>query len=126
MSAPARLHPADLETLADLVADRLAERLGASPGPADALLTAAQVARRFGVTAEWVRDHAGELGAVRLGDGPRPRLRFALEDVTRALQPTTTLESDSPADGASTRRHRRRARGEGANVELLPIRALGA
>jgi hypothetical protein len=40
------------------------------------LLTAADVARRFSVTRSWVYAHARELGVVRIGDGPRPRLRF--------------------------------------------------
>src|SRR5688572_23491088 len=90
--AVARLHPDDLEALADLVVRKLlSARESAAPlvsprapvggrddcgeaGPV--LLTARQVASRYGVSAEWVRDHQGELGVVRLGDGPRPRLRF--------------------------------------------------
>jgi hypothetical protein len=44
--------------------------------PADGLLTAAQVAARFNVDRGWVYAHAEQLGVVRLGDGPRPRLRF--------------------------------------------------
>ncbi len=105
MIPPARLHPADLEALADLIAERLASRplsgpegreespdpgagLGAPQAPRDtpgALLTAAQVAARFGVKAEWVRDHAAELGAIPLGTGPRPRLRFDAQRVADAL-----------------------------------------
>ena len=40
------------------------------------LLTAAEVAARLAVARGWVYAHARELGVVRLGDGPRPRLRF--------------------------------------------------
>jgi hypothetical protein len=40
------------------------------------LLTAAEVARRSNVERSWVYAHADELGVIRLGDGPRPRLRF--------------------------------------------------
>ena len=40
------------------------------------MLTAAQVAARFNVDRGWVYAHAAELGVVRLGDGPRARLRF--------------------------------------------------
>jgi integrase len=40
------------------------------------LLTAADVAWRFNVDRSWVYAHARELGVVRIGDGPRPRLRF--------------------------------------------------
>jgi hypothetical protein len=36
----------------------------------------------LGVDREWVYEHADQLGAVRLGEGPRPRLRF---EVGRAV-----------------------------------------
>jgi hypothetical protein len=36
----------------------------------------AEVARRLGVSREWVYEHAEELGASRIGTGSRPRLRF--------------------------------------------------
>jgi hypothetical protein len=48
------------------------------------LLTAAQVARELQVSRSWVYQHAEELGARRLGDGPRGRLRFDLETVRAA------------------------------------------
>lgn len=79
MSA-ARLHPDDLELLADLIAERL------RPEPEPVLLTAQQVAERFGLSAEWVRDNASDLGVIRIGDGPRPRLRFEAEVVLSALR----------------------------------------
>jgi hypothetical protein len=40
------------------------------------LLTAAEVAARFSVDRTWVYSHARELGVVKIGSGPRPRLRF--------------------------------------------------
>jgi hypothetical protein len=40
------------------------------------LWTVKETAAWLGVTCEWVRDHAGELGASRLGDGPRAPYRF--------------------------------------------------
>jgi predicted DNA-binding transcriptional regulator AlpA len=42
----------------------------------DSLLNARQVAERLGVSRDWVYEHATELGAIRIGRGPRPRLRF--------------------------------------------------
>ena len=51
----------------------------------DALLTAQQVAARFNVDRSWVYAHADELGVVRLGDGPRPRLRFDAAVVAQRL-----------------------------------------
>src|SRR4051812_11744587 len=82
-----RLHPEDLARLADLVAERVAARLLAESTDAHApeLLTAREVAERFGVSAEWVRENADRLGVIRLGDGPRPRLRFDGEQVHAAL-----------------------------------------
>jgi hypothetical protein len=74
----AHLHPDDLATLADLVAERVLAGLAEErrPDAEERLLTAAEVARRFRVSPEWVRENAERLGALRLGDGPRPRLRF--------------------------------------------------
>lgn len=40
------------------------------------MIDSKEVARRFGLSRAWVYEHAGELGAVAIGDGPRPRLRF--------------------------------------------------
>jgi len=117
MSEPARIHPADLERLAGLVADRLAARLlsapeavslGARPSAsvatpetlqeaAPGLLDAKEVAARFGVTPGWVRENADRLGVIRLGDGPKPRLRFDLETVAAALTPSGRDERSEPA-----------------------------
>lgn len=123
-----RLHPADVEAIAALVAAHLAadlERLlDGQAAPTTELVAAAEVARRFGVTAEWVRDHADELGAVRLGDGPRPRLRFDLAAVAERF-PRSGSEGSGGGDPAPRRRspgHGRRVAGTG--VALLPIEGL--
>jgi hypothetical protein len=55
--------------------------------PGGGLLTASEVAVAFNVTRGWVYTHADELGAIRLGEGPRPRLRFDPAVVTQRLQP---------------------------------------
>jgi hypothetical protein len=39
----------------------------------------------LGVSEEWVRDHAAELSAIRVGDGPRGVLRFDAVRVRAAL-----------------------------------------
>lgn len=119
-----RLHPADVETIAALVAAHvtreLEDRLGAAPTAG--LVDAAEVAQRFGVTAEWVRDHADELGVVRLGDGPRPRLRFDLRAVAERIA-RSRGEGSQPSDAAPRRRSLDRARQpSGTGVPLLPIR----
>jgi hypothetical protein len=40
------------------------------------LIDAAELARLLGVQRGFIYDHAAELGAIRLGSGSRPRLRF--------------------------------------------------
>ncbi len=72
-------------------------------------LDAAAVAERLGMTREWVYEHASQLGAVRIGGGSRPRLRFP-PDVGR------TEQSQSGGTRAETsRRADRRTRG------LIPV-----
>jgi len=71
---------------ADLVARRVVSLLG-RPVSAPALMTAAEVAARYGVARSWVYTHARQLGAIYLGDGPRPRLRFDPAIVEQVLNP---------------------------------------
>lgn len=67
-----------IEAIAQCIAGLIG---GAGGGPPDPpapgrLLSASEVAERWGVDRSWVYQHAERLGAIRLGDGPRPRLRF--------------------------------------------------
>lgn len=64
----------------------IAREVARLTGPGGGLLTAAEVAVAFHVTRGWVYAHADELGAIRLGHGPRPRLRFDPAVVTQRLQ----------------------------------------
>lgn len=67
---------AELDLLAEHVAARVITHLSAQ-APADAgLLDATEAARRLGVARSTVYDNAAQLGAVRLGTGPKARLRF--------------------------------------------------
>jgi hypothetical protein len=89
------------------------------------LLTPAELAEWLAVDRSWVYEHAEELGALRLGAGPKARLRFDLEAVKCCLGGTSCSEgreSDDgePAQQALSRRRRRRA--TGTTVELLPVR----
>jgi hypothetical protein len=59
-----------LRELADLIADRLTAR------QAGEMIDATELAKRMGRSRDYVYEHAGALGAVRLGEGPRPRLMF--------------------------------------------------
>ena len=65
-----RLDPESVEA----VARRVAELLGGD-NAAD-LVDAGELARLMGVSRDHVYRHADELGAVRMGEGSRPRLRF--------------------------------------------------
>jgi hypothetical protein len=67
------------DVLADRLAERVVERIAEMLDERDAapaLLDATQVARILGISRATVYEHANELGAIRIGDGPRPRLRF--------------------------------------------------
>ncbi len=85
MSAAAiTLADEQLAVLADRVALRVAALLRGESPPAR-LVDAQTLAAELGVSRAFVYEHAGELGAQRLGDGPRARLRFPLEAARDAL-----------------------------------------
>jgi hypothetical protein len=125
--AAAELTPDAIEQVAQRVAQLLRHE---SPPPADnqddtrprpaRLLTADQLARHLGLNRAWVYEHAAELGAIQLGNGPRPRLRFDAQLAAQALQarrhrnePTAGVEKPRPRPT----RHRRPP----TAVPLLPV-----
>jgi hypothetical protein len=124
-----RAEPADydddaLDRLADLLVDRLAARLGGLiPERVEPLVDAVEIARLFGRTRSWVYEHAGELGAVRLGSGPRPRLGFSPGRVAahfeQASEPTPLAV---PRPAPPRRARRRRADRTAPGAELLRVR----
>jgi hypothetical protein len=87
---------------------------GASPPVA--LLTAGQLAQQLGVTRAWVYENAHRLGAIRLGNGPRARLRFDPQTATEALN---TPSPTPPAP--QTRRPGRPRRRSEPTAPLLPV-----
>jgi hypothetical protein len=106
----------------DAIARRVVELLGekAAP-PRSELVDAAELAGRLGVERAWVYTHAIQLGAIRLGTGRRPRLRFDPQvaiDRIRAAQdrgdhgPPVRPPGPRPADRGRPR--------------LLPIQGGGA
>src|SRR5947209_220590 len=115
---------AALDRLADLLVDRLAARLGGLvPERVEPLVDAVEIARLFGRTRSWVYEHAGELGAVRLGSGPRPRLGFSPARVAAHFEPVsepTPLTLPEPAQPRRARR--RRADRTASGAELLRFR----
>jgi hypothetical protein len=89
------------------------------------LLTPAELADWLHVDRSYVYEHAVALGAMRLGDGPKARLRFDLEVVKARLSVTSCAVAresgeEEPAPRAGSRRRRRS--GAGTSVGLLPIR----
>ena len=113
------LDAATIDAIAQRVAELLADR---QPEPSG-LVDAATLARVLGVSRGAVYANAAALGAVRLGDGPKARLRFdvdkaraAMTSGTSGLQPP---DAESPT-APEKKRGRRRAR-LGTSVPLLPI-----
>jgi hypothetical protein len=87
------------------------------------LVDACAVAEHLGVSRAFVYEHADELGARRLGNGPRARLRFSLAEVDERLSACTTgRRSETPDSPQEAALRPRRRRASGTNVELLPIR----
>lgn len=78
-STVVRLSNETVEALARRIAELM--NVDAPEPPVRRLITAAEVARWCGVDRSWVYAHADELGAIRLGDGERPRLRFDSSEV---------------------------------------------
>lgn len=92
MSQRVTLDPADV----DAIAQRVAELLRGEPVSPE-LIDAAEVARRHGMSRDWVYEHADELGACRLGSGPRARLRFAPAVVAEYAEAAEPFPTSTPA-----------------------------
>jgi len=110
-----RLIDALADRLGDVVVQRVldairAEGLNPRAREPEALLDANQVADRLGMSREWVYEHAEELGVSRMGDGPRPRLRFP----PRAVE---ARDVTSPSHDAVAR-----SAGPQSKTGLIPIR----
>lgn len=72
------LTDADVAAIVERLADELEERRRR-------LVTARELAPLLGMDVEWVREHQHELGVIRVGDGPKPRLRFDPDVAIEAL-----------------------------------------
>jgi hypothetical protein len=107
------LHP----VVIDAVARRMLElaRENGTPTEPDHppdLLTVAEVADRLKMTPKWVYAHQRRLGVIKLGDGPKARLRFDPRIVDAQLKPEDHPSSEA-TDGVSALRRtkgRRRLR----------------
>lgn len=115
-----------VEAIAQRTAVLVAEQLSNQRGDGSLeLVDARRVAEVLGVSVEYVRDHADELG-VKRGPGVRPRLRFDLDEVLERLAASSEGKRAQPLDAAAERetsRRRRRTGSSGAtSVPLLPVR----
>ena len=86
-------------------------------------VAAAVVAEHLGVEVSYVYEHAGELGARRLGNGPKARLRFRLDLVDRSLTLKSSGADDIERPLRTSPRRRRHRSSSSRTVPLLPIRA---
>lgn len=92
-----QLSPEDIEAIASAVAPQVADAVAQrvleliDQNQAKELVDAAELARVLGVEREWVYEHGERLGAIRLGNGSRPRLRF---EIDRAVESFRRLSAD--------------------------------
>jgi hypothetical protein len=87
----------DVEAIAERAARRVVQLLERSRTGAFELLGPKELARALNVSLDYVYAHAADLGAMRLGDGPKARLRFDLQTARTALrsrkQPPTAVSA---------------------------------
>jgi biotin operon repressor len=112
-----QLDPVDVEAIARRVVEMLGER-----GAPSQLVSAAELSRRLGLSRSTVYEKAEELGVIRIGNGPRARLRFDPDLVARSLGAgrAAVEASGTPPPRAVVRR--RRATRRPLKPGLLPIR----
>lgn len=100
------------------IAARVVELLRQNGATRTELIDASEAARRLGVSRATVYAKAGELGAIRIGDGPRARLRFDPAALAERVE-GTRRRRQRPGPTTPTRRKRRVA---ARRADLLPIR----
>lgn len=109
-----------MEALARRVAELINSDSGSHVGRQ--LVDAATLAAELGVDRSWVYAHRGELGAIQLGTGAKPRLRFDLATAREALARTACDGSrEEEAQRPESKPSRRRRRSD-TRSGLLPIR----
>ncbi|HEX4189331.1 MAG TPA: hypothetical protein VHY83_15700 [Solirubrobacteraceae bacterium] len=76
----------DIEAIAERAAHRVVQLLQQPAAGVFELLEPKELARALNVSLDYVYAHATELGVMRLGDGPKARLRFDLHTARAALR----------------------------------------
>jgi hypothetical protein len=116
------LTDASVEAIARRVAELLRQDvLGESASGPEQLLTPATLAQRLGQSRDWVYAHAAELGAIRVGEGPKPRILFDATVAEERLRQRCSTSEPLPAPARVGARRRASARVEPKPAELLPI-----
>src|SRR5438046_258779 len=106
--------------LEELLAPRIAQLVEPRAAGAPELIDAREVSRRFGVSRDWVYAHSEELGAVRLGAGSKPRLRFDPARVLQALTDRAEADDPPPSRPAAPAARLSRRRTSSPRPHLLP------
>lgn len=107
--ASATLDAASVEAVARRVVELMRDEGGSS---SRGLVDAATLAAELGVTRSWIYEHRDELGAVQLGAGAKPRLRFDVQRAREALvggsqRPPTGFPSSTRPQSPPVRRRGR-------------------
>jgi len=95
--------------------------------PQSQLVDATTLARILGVARSTVYDRAAELGAIEVGMGAKPRLRFDVEQARAAWTRRVSREESQLPEApvlAEVRRRRRRS-ASASRTDLLPVKPLG-
>jgi len=113
-----RLAEDQVQDIVDRIVERLAPRLAAR---GDGLVDAATIARELGVKRATVYAHKDELGAIEIGSGSKPRLRF---DRKRAVEGWKSGAMSGEVQAASTTpKQKVRPPGRATfGVRLLPVK----
>jgi hypothetical protein len=117
---PVHLDDASVEAVAHRVVELLrAEVAVRQPN----LLDVGSLAEALSVTPAYIYEHKEELGAVRVGEGPRAPIRFDLDKVLKTLTSCSASRGTEGSVGRSTKpKARRRTLAAGASApDLLPI-----
>lgn len=70
----------------EAIAVRVARLMGSTRPTGLSLLDPKELAAALRVSVDYVYAHAADLGAMRLGDGPKARLRFDLHTARQAMR----------------------------------------
>jgi hypothetical protein len=80
----------DIDAIAERAAMRVVQLLGRPRELAGQLLDPKELAGTLKVSVDYVYAHAADLGVMRLGDGPKARLRFDLQTAQTAMRAQAT------------------------------------